>query len=114
MATITRVEGGRANRGRMTVGVGGDVECGFSSPYDAAHARKFAADVLHPVEAVPVFSQLRKESRRGRRKGSPAKKAPVAASGLEARMGQLEKSQAGLEKQMKKLVTALRLFGKGI
>ena len=61
-----------------------------------------------PVEAVPVFSQLRKESRRGRRKGSPAKKAPAAASGMEARMLRLEKSQAGLEKQIAKLVKALR------
>lgn len=61
-----------------------------------------------PVEAVPVFSQLRKESRRGRRKGSPAKKAPVAAVGMEARMLRLEKSQAGLEKQIAKLVKALR------
>lgn len=61
-----------------------------------------------PVEAVPVFSQLRKESRRGRRKGSPAKKAPAAASGMEARMRRLEKGQAGLEKQIAKLVKALR------
>jgi predicted DNA-binding transcriptional regulator AlpA len=60
-----------------------------------------------PVEAVPVFARLRKESRRGRRKGSPAKKAPVAASGLETRMRQLEKSHAGLEKQLKKLLKAL-------
>jgi len=68
-----------------------------------------------PVAAVAVFSQLRKESRRGRRKGSPAKKAVAAASGLEARLRQLEKSQAGLEKQMKKLVKALqRPLVKGI
>ena len=61
-----------------------------------------------PTEAVPVFSQLRKESRRGRRKGTPAKKAAAAGKGLEARMRQLEKSQAALEKQVKKLVKALR------
>ena len=61
-----------------------------------------------PVEAVPVFSQLRKQSRRGRRKGSTAKKAPAAARGVEARLRQLEKGQAGLERQMKKLVAALR------
>jgi len=61
-----------------------------------------------PVEAVPVFSQLRKESRRGRRKGSPAKKVAAAAGGMEARMRRLEKSQAGLEKQIAKLVKALR------
>ncbi len=61
-----------------------------------------------PVEAVPVFSQLRKESRRGRRKGSKVKKAPAAARGVEARMRQLEKSHAALEKQMKKLLKALR------
>jgi predicted DNA-binding transcriptional regulator AlpA len=68
-----------------------------------------------PVEAVPVFAQLRKESRRGRRKGSPAKKAPAAARGLETRLRRLEKSQAGLEKQMKRLVKALqRPLVKGI
>ena len=61
-----------------------------------------------PVEAVPVFSQLRKQSRRGRRKGSTAKKAPAAARGVEARLRQLEKSQAALERQMKRLVAALR------
>ena len=61
-----------------------------------------------PVEAVPVFSQLRKESRRGRRKGSTAKKAAGAGKGLEARMRQLEKSQGRLEKQLKKLVKALQ------
>ena len=38
----------------MTVGVGGDVEYGFSAPDDAAHARAFAADDLHPVEPSPV------------------------------------------------------------
>ena len=61
-----------------------------------------------PVEAVPVFSQLRKESRRGRRKGSPVKKAPAATVGLEARMRRLEKGQAGIEKQLKRLVKALQ------
>ena len=58
---------------------------------------------------MPVFSRLRKQSRRGRRKGSPAKKAPIATGGgLEARLRQLEKSQAKLEKQMMKLVSALQ------
>ena len=60
-----------------------------------------------PEEAVPVFSQLRKESRRGRRKGSPAKKA-VAGKGLDARVKQLEKSNAALEKRVAKLVAALK------
>ena len=61
-----------------------------------------------PVEAVPIFSQLRKESRRGRRKGAPAKKAAAAGGGLDARVRQLEKSHAALEKRMKKLLKALR------
>lgn len=61
-----------------------------------------------PEAAVPVFSQLRKESRRGRRKGAPAKKAAVPGKGLEARMQRLEKSQAALERQIAKLVKALR------
>jgi hypothetical protein len=62
-----------------------------------------------PVEAVPVFSQLRQESRRGRRKGSGAKRAPAAtAGGIEARLGKLEMSQARLEKQIDKLVKALK------
>ena len=61
-----------------------------------------------PVAAVPVFSQLRKQSRRGRRKGSVAKKAPAAAGGLDARLRQLEKGQAALERQMKKLIAALQ------
>ena len=61
-----------------------------------------------PVEAVPVFSQLRRESRRGRRKGTTTRKAPVAARGLETRMRQLEKSHAALERQMKKLIKALQ------
>ncbi len=61
-----------------------------------------------PVEAVPVFSQLRKESRRGRRKSVPAKKAPAVPRGLEARMRRIEKGQAGVEKQLKRLVKALQ------
>ena len=61
-----------------------------------------------PVEAVPIFSQLRKESRRGRRKGTAAKKAAAAGGGLDARVRQLEKSHAALEKRMKKLLVALR------
>lgn len=60
-----------------------------------------------PVEAVPVFAQLRKESRRGRRKGSTTKKA-AAPRGLEARLRRLEKGQAEVEKQLKKLVKAMR------
>ena len=59
-----------------------------------------------PVEAVPVFSQLRKESRRGRRKGSAPKR--PAAGGLAGRVKQLEKSQAKLEKKIRKLVKALQ------
>lgn len=61
-----------------------------------------------PVEAVPVFSRLRKQSRRGRRKGSSAKKTPVATSGLSTRLSQLEKGQAKLERQMQKLIKALQ------
>lgn len=61
-----------------------------------------------PEEAVPVFSQLRKESRRGRRKGSAVKKAPAVSRGLEVRMRQLENSHAALERQMKRLLKALR------
>jgi predicted DNA-binding transcriptional regulator AlpA len=61
-----------------------------------------------PVEAVPVFNRLRKESRRGRRKGAPAKKAAAAARGLDRRLRRLEKGQAALEKRMKKLIKALR------
>jgi excisionase family DNA binding protein len=63
-----------------------------------------------PVEAVPVFSQLRQESRRGRRKGVPAKqkKVPPAAAGLDARMRRLEKGQVRLEKLMLRLIKALQ------
>ena len=61
-----------------------------------------------PPAAVPVFSQLRKESRRGRRKGSPAKKAPAAASDLKSRLRQLEKAHGKLEKQMRKLIKVLQ------
>ena len=61
-----------------------------------------------PASAVPVFKKLRKQSRRGRRKGSPAKKAPAAAKGLETRIRQLEKGQAALERQIKRLVKALQ------
>ena len=59
-----------------------------------------------PEKAVPIFSQLRKESRRGRRKGTGGKKA-AAGKGLEARVRQLEKSNAALEKRIGKLVAAL-------
>ncbi len=62
-----------------------------------------------PVEAVPVFQQLRKESRRGRRKGSVAKKA--AAGGRRAtaaRLRSLDRRMARLEKQIQALVRALK------
>jgi DNA-binding transcriptional MerR regulator len=61
-----------------------------------------------PPAAVPIFSQLRKESRRGRRKGTSAKKASAAVGGQEARLRRLEKSHAELERQLKKLVKILR------
>ncbi len=61
-----------------------------------------------PPKAVPIFSQLRKESRRGRRKGTPAKKSRAVAGGQEARLRRLEKSHAELERQIKRLVKALR------
>ena len=61
-----------------------------------------------PAKAVPIFSQLRKESRRGRRKGTPAKKAAAPGRGLETRLRRLEKSHGELEKQLKKLLKVLR------
>ena len=59
-----------------------------------------------PEEAVAVFQQLRQESRRGRRK-SVASRKPAAGGGMEARLRQLEKSNADLRKQLKKVMKAL-------
>lgn len=59
-----------------------------------------------PAKAVAVFRQLRQESRRGRRKGGSTRK-PAAGGGMEARLRQLEKSNASLQKQLKKVMKAL-------
>ena len=63
-----------------------------------------------PPSAVPVFKKLRQQSRRGRRKGSGAKKAPAAAAGrgVATKLRRLERRQAKLEKQMRAMVKALK------
>ncbi len=58
-------------------------------------------------EAVPVFEQLRKESRRGRRKGS-GKKTAGGDKAMAVRLRALERQQARLAKQVNALVKALK------
>jgi DNA-binding transcriptional MerR regulator len=83
-------------------------------PYEGSgRGRRF-----HP-EAIEIFKQLRAESPRGRRrKGAVAPKpkaarraaAPAGGGGgdLAQRVGSLEKSQEGLEKQIKELIKLVK------
>lgn len=80
-------------------------------PYEGSgRGRRF-----HP-EAIKVFKQLRAESPRGRRKkkakaGAPRGRRAAASAGgadLAKRVASLERSQEGLEKQIKELIKQLK------
>lgn len=80
-------------------------------PYEGSgRGRRF-----HP-EAIEVFKQLRAESPRGRRKkkakaGAPRGRRAAASAGgadLAKRVASLERSQEGLEKQIKELIKQLK------
>lgn len=80
-------------------------------PYEGSgRGRRF-----HP-EAIEIFQQLRAESPRGRRKkkakaGAPRGRraaAPAGGGDLSKRVASLERSQEGLERQIKELIKQLK------
>ena len=89
---------------------------GISYPTCINYVKKHIDQIPHvgtgrkrrfPVEAVPVFAEIRKQSRRGRRKSATSGPSRTERAVLK-RIRELEKGQRHLAKQMESLLKALQ------